>query len=116
MELVLIIVIGILFGLGTFFVLRRSYFRIILGLGLLGNGANLFIFLAGRLSKGRPPIISEGSLFAAEPWADPLPQALILTAIVISFGLVAFATVLFRKISISQKSDDTEFAESGGAK
>ena len=114
MEIVFVITVGILFSLGLFFILRRSYFRLLIGLCLLGNAVNLLIFVAGRLVKGGAPLIKDDALFIKAPWADPLPQALVLTAIVISFGLVAFAALLFRKTSIAQGSDDVEGSDARG--
>ena len=74
--------------------LGRSIGKLIVGLVLLGQAANLLIFTAGRLTRARPPIIPEGALQPQVPFADPIPQALILTAIVIGFGVLAFALVL----------------------
>lgn len=89
-------------------ILRRSLVKLILGLILLGNGANILIFLLGRITKGKPPIISEGSKVFTEIYADPVPQALILTAIVISFGLQAFAIVLIRRVYRVVGTDDLD--------
>jgi multicomponent Na+:H+ antiporter subunit C len=97
MELVWALVVGVLFAGGIFLLLRRNPVRVILGLGLLGHGANLLIFVAGGLTRGRPPIVAEGETVLAPPYADPLPQALILTAIVIGFAVVAFALALFHR-------------------
>ncbi len=76
--------VSALFAAGTYLLLQRSLSRIVLGLALLGHGANLLLLLAG--SPGNPPLIGE----APRPLADPLPQALALTAIVITFGVMAF--------------------------
>ncbi len=107
MELLLAISIGLLYAAGIFMILRRSLVRLILGLILLGNGANLLIFLLGRIEKGKPPVIPEGSTIL-EAYADPLPQALILTAIVISFGLQAFAIILVKRAYRVVKTDDID--------
>lgn len=82
--------------------------RLIIGLILLGNGANLLIFLLGRISKGKPPIIPEESKVFLDAYADPIPQALILTAIVISFGLQAYAIILVKRAYRVVKTDDIE--------
>ncbi len=82
--------------------------RLIIGLILLGNGANLLIFLLGRISKGKPPIIPEDSKVFLDAYADPIPQALILTAIVISFGLQAYAIILVKRAYRVVKTDDIE--------
>lgn len=108
MELLLAITIGILYASGIYMMLRRSLVKMIIGLILLGNGVNLLIFLLGRLTKGSTPIIPEGLKTFAEAYADPVPQALILTAIVISFGLQAFAIVLIKKVYKVVGTDDLD--------
>jgi multicomponent Na+:H+ antiporter subunit C len=77
--------------------LQPSPVKLIIGLGMLANAVNLLIFVAGGLTRGQPPLIAEGALQPPVPFADPLPQALILTAIVIAFGVLAFTLVLFRR-------------------
>lgn len=89
MEVLLAVVIAVLVGSGVFLVLRARTFSVILGLTLLGYGVNLFIFAAGRLATGQAAIVGE----SATP-TDPLPQALVLTAIVIGFAMTAFVVVL----------------------
>jgi multicomponent Na+:H+ antiporter subunit C len=93
--------------MSTYLLLSRNVLRMVLGLLLLGNGVNLSIFVAGRIGSVVPPIIPEGQ---AEPgaMANPLPQALILTAIVISFALTAFAVVLFERAFRSLGTLDTD--------
>lgn len=108
MEFVLAAAIAVLFGTGLYMMLRRSLIKIVLGVGLLGNAANLLIFAAGGLVRGRPPIIAEGSDTLAAGAADPLPQALILTAIVITFGVQAFALVLVYRGHQEVGSDDPD--------
>jgi multicomponent Na+:H+ antiporter subunit C len=88
--------------------LRRSLVKIIIGLVLLGNAANLLIFTVGGLVRAGPPLISEGQSTPVEPFADPLPQALILTAIVIGFGVVAFAMVLAYRAYQTVGTDDLD--------
>jgi multicomponent Na+:H+ antiporter subunit C len=90
MELVMAIVIGILFMCATYLMLSKSILRIIIGTGLLSHGAHLLILTMGGLKQGAVPILSED----ATSYVDPLPQALILTAIVISLGVTAFLLVL----------------------
>ena len=85
MELLVAIAIGLLTGVGLYLMLRRRTFPVILGLTLLSYAVNVFIFASGRLAVGMAPIIDK----AAQGYADPLPQALVLTAIVISFGMTA---------------------------
>lgn len=106
MELLLALVVGILYASGIYMMLRRSLVKLIIGLILLGNGANLLIFLLGRITKGAPAIIEDDAQILAEIYADPIPQALILTAIVISFGLQAFAIVLIKRAYQVVKTDD----------
>lgn len=97
MTLVMAVVIGVLFAGGLYMMLRRNLVKIIIGLLLLGHAVNLFIFTLGRITRGRPPLIPLGETNLLPPYADPVPQALILTAIVISFGVTAFAIVLLRQ-------------------
>lgn len=94
MEPVFAIVIGILFAITVFLFLSRSYVRIILGIFLLSNATHLLIFTSGRLTFEVPPLIPPHEHVPTEAIANPLPQALILTAIVISFALFAFILVL----------------------
>jgi multicomponent Na+:H+ antiporter subunit C len=108
MEILLAITIGVLYAAGIFMMLRRSLVRLIIGLILIGNGANLLIFLLGRIAKGKPPLIGEDESFISGIYADPIPQALILTAIVISFGLQSFAIVLIKRVYRVVKTDDID--------
>jgi multisubunit Na+/H+ antiporter MnhC subunit len=78
MEAVLAVVIGGVYALGLYLMMRRSIVKLIIGLGLLGHAANLLIFTLGRLTRGRPPLIPDADTAPLEPFADPLPQALIL--------------------------------------
>lgn len=90
MEALLAIAVGILTACGVYLSLRGRTFSVALGLTLLSYAVNLFLFAMGRLTIGSPPIIRDG----AQSYADPLPQALVLTAIVISFGMTAFVVML----------------------
>ena len=108
MELLLAIIIGLLYAAGIYMMLRRSLVKLIIGLILLGNGANILIFLLGRLVKGEPPIIDDSAKVLADIYADPVPQALILTAIVISFGLQAFAIILVKRAYKVVGTDDLD--------
>jgi len=108
MEVFLAIVIGFLYGGGLYLMMRRNLVQLIIGLGLLSHGANLLIFTAGGLRKGGAPILTEGEkVFATTP-ADPLPQALILTAIVISFAVTAFGLVLFLRTYEAVGTNDVD--------
>ena len=89
MEALISIVIGCLTACGVYLSLRGRTFPVVLGLTLMSYAVNIFLFVMGRLTTGKPPIISDGGSYA-----DPLPQALVLTAIVISFGMTAFVVIL----------------------
>jgi multicomponent Na+:H+ antiporter subunit C len=91
--------------------LRRSLVKVILGLALLSHAANLFLFTVGGLTRGKAPLLSEEGADAAA-YADPLPQALILTAIVIGFGVQAFALVLFKRVYQTVGTDDLDRLDS----
>ncbi len=108
MEILLIVIIGLLYASGIYMMLRRSMVKLILGLILLGNGANMLIFLLGRIVKGEPPIIADSAKILTEIYADPIPQALILTAIVISFGLQSFAIILVKRAYKVVETDDLD--------
>lgn len=94
MELIVALGIGILAGSGTWLLLRPRTFQVIVGLSLLSYAVNLFIFGMGRLRAGAPPIVESGVLTDPSQYADPLPQALVLTAIVISFAMTALFLVV----------------------
>ena len=85
---------GVLFAAGIYMVLRRNLIKAVIGIIFISNAVNVLFFTLGRLTKANPPLIWEGNTVPIEPFANPLPQALILTAIVIGFGLLAFALVL----------------------
>ncbi len=96
MEAVLSAAIGILAASGIWLLLRPRTFQVIVGLCLLSYAVNLFIFAMGRIMPGVPPIMPRGGFIDPTLYADPLPQALVLTAIVISFATTAlFLVVLF---------------------
>jgi multicomponent K+:H+ antiporter subunit C len=93
MEALLALIIACLTGCGVYLVLRAYTYPVVLGLTLLSYAVNLFLFATGRLTVGQPAVISD----AAAGYADPLPQALVLTAIVIAFGMTAFVIMLALK-------------------
>ena len=97
MENLFAFVIGGLYATALFMMLRRSTVKLVIGLMILSNAANLLILTAGGLVRGAPPLIPEHLDRVTTAMADPLPQALILTAIVISFGVLAFAVVLIHR-------------------
>ena len=90
MEALMAIAVGLLTACGVYLVLRARTFAVVLGLTLLSYAVNLFLFSMGRLVTGAPAIIQPGRT----AMADPIPQALVLTAIVIGFGMTAFVVVL----------------------
>lgn len=101
MEVLFALTIGVLCGCGVYLMLRAHLVQFLIGLLLVSNAVNLLIFTAGRLGSRYAPIALEGSTRPPEPFANPLPQALILTAIVIGFSLVAFGLVLFYRTRVS---------------
>ncbi|HEX7128232.1 MAG TPA: Na+/H+ antiporter subunit C [Thermodesulfobacteriota bacterium] len=94
MEVVVAAGIGVLTASGVYLMLRPRTFQVIIGLSLLSYAVNLFIFGMGRLRTGAPPILDPGGTGDLARYADPLPQALVLTAIVISFAMTALFLVL----------------------
>ena len=108
MEVLLAIVVGTLYTGGLYLMMRRNLVQLIIGLALISHGANLLIFTAGGLRQGGAPILAEGEKAFETIPADPLPQALILTAIVISFAVTAFALVLFLRTYQTVGTDDVD--------
>lgn len=94
MELILAIGIGVLTGSGVWLLLRPRTFQVIIGLSLIGYGVNLFIFSMGRLRVNTPPVLQSGAVVNLADYADPIPQALVLTAIVIGFATTALFLVV----------------------
>ena len=94
MELAMASAIGILTAAGVYLLLRARSFDVILGLTLLSYATNLLIFAGGRLVAGKPPVLRDGVPADLLHHTDPLPQALVLTAIVIGFAMTAFVVVL----------------------
>ncbi|MBN9463369.1 MAG: Na+/H+ antiporter subunit C [Burkholderiales bacterium] len=93
MELIVAVAIGVLVGSGVWLLLRPRSFQVIVGLSLISYGVNLFIFGMGRLGVDRVPIVGQGAVDPSR-YADPLPQALVLTAIVIGFAMTALFLVV----------------------
>jgi multicomponent Na+:H+ antiporter subunit C len=108
MEAVLSIVVGIFFSVAIYLMLSRYSIRILLGVAVLGNAVNLLLFTSGRLTREVPPIIGAGMDTLPAGTANPLPQALILTAIVISFSFFCFLLVLTWRAFQELKTDDTD--------
>ena len=108
MEVLLALASGVLYAAGIYLMLRRRLAQLIIGLGLVSNGTNLLIFTAGGLTRARPPVVAAGAAALEPPYADPVPQALVLTAIVIGFGLTAFSLVLAHRVHGSVGTDDVD--------
>jgi multicomponent Na+:H+ antiporter subunit C len=108
MEALLVALVGVFIATGTYLMLSRALVRLLLGVVVLGNGINLLIFVAGRLTRAVPPIVPKGDSLPAADFANPLPQALILTAIVIGFAIFAFFAVLALRTYQSMDGDNTD--------
>lgn len=107
MEALISVMIGVLTACGIYLSLRNRTFSVVLGLTFLSYAVNLFLFVMGRLTVGAPPIISD----AQTKYADPLPQALVLTTIVISFAMTAFVIVLSLKARADLGNDHVDGKE-----
>jgi multicomponent K+:H+ antiporter subunit C len=94
MEIILSLVIGALAGSGVWLLLRPRTFQVIIGLSLLSYAVNLFIFSTGGLQSGMPPVLGPGETGGLSTYVDPVPQALVLTAIVINFAMTALFLVV----------------------
>lgn len=106
METILCIVVGLFFAAGIYLMLSPRFVRILLGISIFGNAVNLSIFTAGRLTMAEPPVL--GAANGVDTAANPLPQALILTAIVIAFSIFAFLLVLAFRAYQSLDTDDVD--------
>jgi len=108
MEALLAIFVGVLAGTGVYLLLRARTFDVVLGLTLLSYAANVTIFAMGRIAVARPPIIQSGLAPTLAHYADPLPQALVLTAIVISFAMTALLLVIALVARAASGSDHVD--------
>ncbi|CAN7545891.1 cation:proton antiporter [Devosia sp. Root413D1] len=108
MDHVIAALSGVFLAAAIYLLLSRALIRMLLGLVLLGNAVNLLILVAGRLGRIVPPIALEGAKAPLAGAANPLPQALILTAIVIGFAMFAFLLVLAYRAYQSLEADDTD--------
>lgn len=106
MELLMALTIGVLTACGIYLILRARTFPVVLGLTLLSHGVNLFLFSMGRLTLEAPAVLSNSS-----EYTDPLPQALVLTAIVIGFAMTAFVVVLALRAAVELRSDHVDGAD-----
>jgi len=109
MELAMAITTGLLFSVAVYLISSRSVLRIILGTSLLTHGVHLLIMNMAGLKRGSAPLISEDTM----SYTDPLPQALILTSIVINFGVTAFFLVLAYRANQTLGTDDLEKLRGG---
>ncbi|MCG6897099.1 MAG: Na+/H+ antiporter subunit C [Thiocapsa sp.] len=109
MEALIALIVGVLTACGVYLALRGRTFPLVLGLTLLSYAVNLFLFVTGRLTVALPAVISE----EAAGYADPLPQALVLTAIVISFGMTAFLIMLALKARAELGTDHVDGQRGG---
>lgn len=103
MEFLIASAIGLMTAVGVYLILQQRTFPIVVGLTLVSYAVNVFLFAAGRLAVNQPPIIT-----GADAYADPLPQALVLTAIVISFGMTALIVVLALRGFLETESDTAD--------
>ncbi|MFD2046138.1 Na(+)/H(+) antiporter subunit C [Ornithinibacillus salinisoli] len=104
MEIIIAILSGVLMTTGVYNLLQKQFLRIVIGTVLLSHGAHLFILTMGKLKTGMPPILDG----AIEDYTDPLPQALILTSIVISFGITSLLLVLAYRTARENDTDNME--------
>jgi len=108
MLLVMALVIGGLYATAVYLMLRRNIVKLLFGLMVLGYASNLLLFTVGGLVRGKPPLVPPGATAPPPGVADPLPQALVLTAIVIGFALTAFAAVLVKRVYKVTGTDDSD--------
>lgn len=113
MELILALAIGVLFAAGTWLILRPRSFQVIMGLMLLSYAVNLLLFVSGQLWQDQPPILQEGQLADPSLYADPVPQALVLTAIVIGFATTALYLVVLLASRGLSGTDHVDGVEQG---
>ena len=106
MEILLAILTGLLYATGVYLILRRSILKFIIGIIFLSNATNLLVFISAGLVQGSPAFINPDSVVQIK--ADPIPQALVLTAIVIGFGIVVFTLALKYKFFNTTGTDDLD--------
>ncbi|WP_449467926.1 Na+/H+ antiporter subunit C [Stenotrophomonas humi] len=111
MELALASAIGVLTGIGIYLMLRARSFDVILGMTFLSYATNLLIFSAGRPVIGKAPVLKDGVATSLAHYTDPLPQALVLTAIVIAFAMTAVSIVLAMRSRSDNHSDHVDAHE-----
>ncbi len=104
--IVIAIMVAMLVSAGLYLMMRRSVAKLVFGIALLGHAVNVIVFASGGLTHGRTPIIAESATQLPAGHPDPLPQALVLTAIVIGFSVQAFAIVLIKRAHQEANTDD----------
>lgn len=112
MEIVVALAIGVLTAAGVWLLLRPRTFQVIIGLSLISYGVNLFIFSMGRLSVNQVPVVTPGAPIDPTQFADPMPQALVLTAIVIGFAMTALFLVVLLAARGTTNTDHVDGKES----
>lgn len=112
MEALAACIVAVLVSCGGYLLLRGRTFSVVVGLSLLSYAVNLFLFFSGRLQMGAPPLVKTAS--PQLPVADPLPQALVLTAIVIGFGMTAFVLILSLRARGELGTDHVDGKGEGG--
>ncbi len=115
MIVLLAVLIGGLYAAAIYMLLRRSLVKVLIGLSLLAYAANLLIFTVRELTRAQPPIVPPGAVALAAPYADPMPQALVLTSIVIGFGITAFALALAYRSYKTLGTDDLDVLQGADA-
>lgn len=106
MDLLVALLTGTFFAVGIYCILRRSLMKILLGFAMLSHATNVLLFTSGGFVRDVPPLIPPGRDAPPQPFADPIPQALVLTAIVISFGVTAFLVTLIFHANRKLGTDD----------
>lgn len=106
MEVLIAVLVGVLFATGAYALMRRSIVKLVIGVILISQGANLLVFTAGGLMAGKPALIPPNATTPPIPFGDPLPQAMVLTAIVIGFGLTVFLLALVARAHEAVGNDD----------
>ena len=116
MNVLMAVVVGVMVASGLYLMLQRRLLHLLLGIALLGNGVNMSIVIAAGIDhQAKPPVIPLGETALQAPYADPLPQALVLTAIVIGFGVLGFAVALaWRTFHLSRDDDMDQLRRTDG--
>jgi len=108
MEFLLAILVGVLYTAGVYMLLRRSVLKFIIGIIFLSNATNLLVFLAAGLIPGEPVFLDPAAGSTLQELADPLPQALVLTAVVIGFGIVVYLLAVKYRLFHETRTDDLD--------